>query len=357
MIRYLSTLIIFLTCLTNLWGKSAHSIPYDSVNYEIFKDTLYDHTLPPVEVELISYSNFHRITVGYQLTLRDAEFDIRGVEVYVHNPQKKHKTIEPFNLHVGNRNDHNRIDKVTIWNKFPFDTIGAVTDSMVIITDRGNLTLYLSEEMRTEQSVTNQCRALVTRTEELQAKNQYLLLWFSFIIAIFIVFVIVVIIRYYRHKKRDNSVANIVVAMEENEIQSKSYNEFITTLFKQNFATLNKLCYEYYEKGDTQSLRKNIFLHIEKEILKFREPKEIAVLERDLNKYLDNIMVHVDEQLPSLTETEHTLLIYLFSGFSARTVCTICDLEIKTFYMRRYRLKNKILASDAHDKDLFVKYM
>lgn len=61
--------------------------------------------------------------------------------------------------------------------------------------------------------------------------------------------------------------------------------------------------------------------------------------------------------MPGLTESERTLLIYLYSGFSARTICTICDIEIKTFYMRRYRLKNKLLASEAADKELFVNQM
>ena len=149
----------------------------------------------------------------------------------------------------------------------------------------------------------------------------------------------------------------MVAMLEENEAKAKSLNNTIAKLFKHNFETLNKLCYEYYEKGDTQLLRKSIFSQIEKEILKFREPSEIASLEQDLNRYLNNIIVRVDEQMPGLTESERTLLIYLYSGFSARTICTICDIEIKTFYMRRYRLKNKLLASEAADKELFVNQM
>lgn len=91
--------------------------------------------------------------------------------------------------------------------------------------------------------------------------------------------------------------------------------------------------------------------------MRLREPAEIVRLEESLNRYCDDIMVKVDAQLPTLSASDRTLLVYLFSGFSARTICVLSDEEIKTFYMRRYRLKNKILASEAPDKELFADNM
>lgn len=358
MIRFAAAISLLLTCFTPVWSVSVHSVPYDSVHYEIFRDTVYDRTLPPVEVEYLTYSNFKQTTVGYQFILRGTELDILDVVLYCDNPQEKHKTIEPFSLHMGSCDERNRIDRVRIWNKFPFDTLSTNTDSLVIITNKGNITLYMGEEMRLEQSL-NKERSIFTRqNEELQNKNHQLLFWLCCVAGLFILFIFgSLIVNHLRNKRIDDRVANLVAMLDDNESKAKSLNETIASLFKHNFETLNKLCYEYYEKGDTQLLRKSIFVQIEKEILKFRETSEISSLEQDLNKYLNNIVVRVDEQFPGLSETERTLLIYLFSGFSARTICTICDIEIKTFYMRRYRLKNKLLASDAADKELFVNQM
>lgn len=359
MIRFLPAVILLLTCFTKMWGVSVHEIPYDSVHHEIFRDTIYNPTLPPVAAELLTFSNFHNhITVGYQLILRDTALDILGVELYTGNPQEKHGTIKPFSLHIGDRDDPHRIDKVSIWNKFPFDTIRPDTDSLVILTDRGNTTLYLSEERRMAQALDRERDKFIEHEEEIQRKNHKLLLWLYGIVALLITFVPgTLIAQHLRNKRREDSVANLVAMLEENESKLKNLNRTIASLYKHNFETLNKLCYEYYEKADTQSLRKNIFSQIEKEILRFREPSEISALEQNLNNYLDNIMVRVDEQLPVLSDTERTLLIYLFSGFSGRTICTICNIEIKTFYMRRYRLKNKILSTDAVDKESFVNQM
>lgn len=146
MIRFATAISLLLTCFTLAWGMSVHSVPYDSVHYEIFRDTVYDPTLPPVEVEYLTCSNFKQTTVGYQFILRGTEVDILDVVLYCDNPQETHKTIKPFSLHMGSRQERNRIDKVRIWNKFPFDTLSTSTDSLVIITDKGNITLYMGRK-------------------------------------------------------------------------------------------------------------------------------------------------------------------------------------------------------------------
>lgn len=87
-------------------------------------------------------------------------------------------------------------------------------------------------------------------------------------------------------------------------------------------------------------------------------PSGFCSLEDMLDTYCDGIMTKFRTQLPGLTDVEMTLLIYLYSGLSARTICILTDIQLKNFfYMRRMRLKSKILASDAPDKELFVSMM
>ena len=45
------------------------------------------------------------------------------------------------------------------------------------------------------------------------------------------------------------------------------------------------------------------------------------------------------------------------AGFSPRAICIFTDIKVKNFYNKRSRLKEKILASDAPDKEWFVSKM
>lgn len=350
--------IFMLSSLISSWGLSVHSISYDSVHYETFRDTVFDKSLPPVELEFLTYSNFNITTVGYSFTLRNAELEIRDVLLYVGNPQKKCHTIKPFTLHIGDVTEHNRIDRVLVWNKFPFEALYPSSDSLVIFTDRGNFTIYMDESRRLQQALDEE-RSIFNRQIE-DSENRYhnlYLLIFGLLAVVIVIVVIAVVIHYVLKKKREDTMSKLVVLLSENEAKNRTLNDKVFNLFKHNFETLNKLCYEYYEKADTQSLRKSIYHEVENEILKFREPAEISNLEQSLNEYCDNIMQKVDAQLPNLTDSDRVLLIYLFSGLSARTISMLNDIEIKTFYMRRYRLKNKIQSSDAPDKDLFIEHI
>ena len=82
--------------------------------------------------------------------------------------------------------------------------------------------------------------------------------------------------------------------------------------------------------------------------------KNIEELENIVNSYLDNILSRVKEQLPDLSRKDLTFLTYLYAGFSPRAVCIFTDIKIKNFYNRRSRLKERILSSDAPDKEYFA---
>ena len=347
--------ICVLACIATVQAQSIHHTPYDSVWHDIFRDTVFDKSLPPVEIDIITYSNFKRITVGYELVLRDTEMEIQDVELHVGARQHKLNTLSPFRLHAGDSSETHRIDRVRVWNKFPFDTIDSDTDSLVLITDRGNLTLYLGEGQRREKALREQGEVFSHSMKETVGRYR-LLIWFLLGLGALVAGIAAYIARRAR-QRRDAVVNNMVMMFAESERTHSELNRTVQSLFKQKFDTLNKLCFEYFEKGDSPILRKSIFKEVENEILRLREPAEIVGLEESLNKYYDNVMVRVDSQLPDLSSSERTLLVYLFSGFSARTICVLFDVEIKTFYMRLYRLKNKILASDAPDKDNFAENM
>ena len=131
----------------------------------------------------------------------------------------------------------------------------------------------------------------------------------------------------------------------------------VNTLYSSRLDTLNMLCNEYFEKSDSEKVKLSLYNEVEKQILALRDTKRIAELEAIVNKYMNNILVKVREQLPELTGKDLIFLTYLYAGFSPRAVCIFTDIKIKNFYNRRSRLKDRILESNAPDKEIFVSKM
>ena len=131
----------------------------------------------------------------------------------------------------------------------------------------------------------------------------------------------------------------------------------VDALYGSRLDTLNMLCNEYFEKSGSEKVKLTLYNEVEKHILALRDSKSISELEGIVNRYLDNILVKVKEQMPELSRKDLVFLTYLYAGFSPRAVCIFTDIKIKNFYNRRSRLKERILASEAADKEYFVSKM
>jgi len=332
-------------------------------------DTVYDKELPSVEMDIATYHNFWgATTIGYNIILRGGELEIRDVILFKKDStkiQKQYHTLTPFSAHFGDSRSQRRIDFINVKNKFPFTGLFSVDDSLLVVTNRGNYTVYLSEEKRSYAKygpVIRDARSkLVDKEKEVQQTKQSLRVSEVLVIVTIaftvICFVILMMYMNMKHRQKVRERSEMLAIISENEMSNRKLQSDVAELLRKNFSVINTLCYEYFEKADTIYLKKSIYREVENEIMKLKAPEHIKELEDALNKYCNNIMDKVSEQLPLLNENERTLLVYLYSGLSARTICILTEIQIKNFYMRRQRLKNKILSSKAKDKDLFVSMM
>lgn len=146
---------------------------------------------------------------------------------------------------------------------------------------------------------------------------------------------------------------------DETRRQNEELRSKIDALYAGRVSTLNFLCDEYYNKRDAQQeeVRMSMYKEVEKQILLLRSPKALAELENIVNTYLNNILMRLRQQIPSLTQNEIVFLTYLYAGFSPRAVCIFCDIKIKNFYNRRSRLRARILESGAPDAEIFASRM
>lgn len=352
-------LVLPIVCL----GNTNKHISLDTVRITTFHDTIFSTKLPSIEFRAGTYHNFgEATTVGYKLILRGEELDIRGAQLYKEDPEYDTENplhlLSPFHIHVGDSSDHRRIDHIYVTHKFPMSEFFSNDDSLVVITNKGNFTLYLSEEKR---STVKYAPIIELLNEEL-SKRQSDLNKSKQIIAIIVVICLIlgaIGFIYYRKKQsvKSEQINRLFMIISENEMNNRFLKAKLSDLMRNRFSTINQLCYEYFEKADTNFLKKSIYTKVEQEIDHLKSQEQLSQFEQVLNEYCDGIMLRINAQIPHLSDNERKLLIYLYSGLSARTICVLMDIQLKTFYMRRLRLKNKIETSDAPDKECFVSCM
>ncbi len=163
------------------------------------------------------------------------------------------------------------------------------------------------------------------------------------------------------NKQLSNELTKKSMALEslqqklDNKSQAEVHNTLVIEhLFKEKWNTLNMLCNDYFELGDSENTRAMILSNIEKELKKLRTKKNLKDIEIAVDTYMGNIMSMLREECSFLKEDDFTFLSLVFAGLSVRAVCLFTDMKYKLFYLKKSRLSKRILASDAPHKDLFL---
>ena len=121
------------------------------------------------------------------------------------------------------------------------------------------------------------------------------------------------------------------------------------------FDLLERLCEQYYVYEGTDNLHGKILKEVKSVIEGLREdPKAIKGLELMLDRNCNGIVSRLREQMPKLKADDVKLFIFAACGFSSTTISTILEKDKGIIYNRIWRLKGKISASEAPDKEEFI---
>lgn len=121
------------------------------------------------------------------------------------------------------------------------------------------------------------------------------------------------------------------------------------------FDLLERLCEQYYVYEGTANLQAKILKEVKSVIDGLREdPKAVKGLEMMLDRNCNNLVSRLREQMPKMKSDDIKLFIFAASGFSSTTISTILEKDKGIIYNRIWRLKGKISASEAPDKEEFV---
>ena len=77
-------------------------------------------------------------------------------------------------------------------------------------------------------------------------------------------------------------------------------------------------------------------------------------MESAVNRYRNNIMSKLREQMPKLSERDVRIALYSFAGFSNRAIALFIDSDPINVSKMKYNLKQKIKKSELNDAETFI---
>lgn len=298
----------------------------------------------------------NRVRISFELINSNTPFTIYKAEWV--NGDSIDTPIEPFSLIAKPKEV---TGKSTLWHitlDFPFSDRFTEQDVLVLSTDKGIVRCPTSRAGELSESI-DMLRDDYELQLEVSEKSSYRA-WIILAGTLIIVLVagcFVYVIARRRFIKKRKEIEELTMLISERTDRNKELENKVDALYGSRLDTLNLLCNEYFEKNDSDKVKLTLYNEVEKHILSLRDSKSISELEEIVNTYLDDILIKVKEQLPTLSRNDMVFLTYLYAGFSPRAVCIFTDIKIKNFYNRRSRLKDRILASDAVDREYFVSKM
>lgn len=292
-------------------------------------------------------------TVFIDVECSDIPFELHGVELV--SGDSLYASLQPVTL-VATEGDvmHRRV----LWSvkaEFPQLFSFSGSDKIVIHTSEGDFSIPLTQEGNLEEEIMMQYADYEHNIQmaNASARNAWIV---AGVILALLCLVVVAALLWSRHLMR--SVAEKMTHLQAIEVncgkEQKELENKISVLYGARMEILNRICNEYYEKNGLENMRNLLFNEVERVIVGYRTPKAIEALEGSVNQFMGNLLVNFREQLPDMGKEDMNMVVYLYAGFSAKAVCVIMDLKLKNFYTRRSRLKERILASDAPDRDLFA---
>lgn len=271
------------------------------------------------------------------------------------NGDSIYSPLEPFTLNAGPDEIAGKKAKWRVSLDFPFSNVFKSNDIVLLHTDRGVFRSYTSRERQIFESIKEDLEQKIDSSTRDTRRAWTILAIILVCVAAAGAAVYVIVRRRFIQKRREIEELSMLIADRtdrNHELESR-----IDALYGSRLDTLNMLCNEYFEKNDSEKVRLTLYNEVEKHILALRDSKSIAELEKIVNTFLDNILVRIQKQIPDLNRKDILFLTYLYAGFSPRAVCIFTDLKIKNFYNRRSRLKERILASTAPDREFFASKM
>ena len=131
--------------------------------------------------------------------------------------------------------------------------------------------------------------------------------------------------------------------------------EYMRQTLSSAWSSVNAMCRQYFLNGERNNDSREIVERIERKMTDLRSAKSLAEMERMANQLHRGIVTRLRERCPQQSQDDIKLAILVYAGFDAAAICMILGIQhTKTFHNRKFRLREKILASGVTREDPLV---
>ena len=126
-------------------------------------------------------------------------------------------------------------------------------------------------------------------------------------------------------------------------------------LIASRFDIVDRLGKTLYERENTVSGQAVMTREVKRIIEGFAENGDmLQELEHIVDMAHDGVMRKLRRDFPKMKESDVRLLCYIFGGFSPQVISLFMEENVANVYARKSRLKSRIKASEAPDRELFL---
>lgn len=126
-------------------------------------------------------------------------------------------------------------------------------------------------------------------------------------------------------------------------------------LIASRFDIVDRLGKTLYERENTVSGQAVMTREVKRIIEGFAENGDmLQELEHIVDMAHDGVMRKLRRNFPKMKESDVRLLCYIFGGFSPQVISLFMEESVANVYARKSRLKSRIKASEAPDRELFL---
>lgn len=208
---------------------------------------------------------------------------------------------------------------------------------------------------RTERELTEKNR--LQELKHAKAERRYIARRNTYVISTIIVGVILLLL-YLRHRWRakERDIAQYIETIRELQMANRELpnemNATIATIYRDRFSEINALCETFYDHSGTSRQKSLVFNQLSQTIEDIKgDNKRLREMENAVNKYRNNLMQRLREQVGKLSERDMRVALYIFAGFSNRAISIFIESDPVSVSKIRYNIKQKIKSSNAKDSE------
>lgn len=206
-----------------------------------------------------------------------------------------------------------------------------------------------------------------SQASEFNARRSRTILISAIAGSVMIIILLSVLIFYRKaiERKRMAESENRILALNDELTRGRSEREYqdkmitamrkdVDRLFKEHYESVEMAANLLLDTSMSKNSDKRITEELSRKVSKCRDPKFLSTLESTVNEFRNGAIDRLRKQIAGISDQEMTIILYSAAGLSSRVICLLTDQSASALYNKKYRIKKKILASDAADREEFV---